>query len=121
MPKDIKELAREIATLSASEQELLTGILVCRMHRSRNLDPLSAKSVEQGTDAGTLTSDLRTLTETLSSSKHREAVERAALGLNVLAALGLWPILERWWSEREHELTENEKEHLRSLGLDPDA
>jgi hypothetical protein len=123
MANDLNEIVRAIARLSASDQELLAGIVVGSINRprSQNEQPDQRAASTQEDELHDLTEALRNIAEKLPNSEQREVVQQAALGLSLLQSVGLWPLFQRWWRERDEELSEEQRAHLRSLGGNPDG
>ena len=55
------------------------------------------------------------------SDSQREALQKAALALQRMFIDQRFAVVEEWYAKMNQPLTENEAEHLRSLGLDTAA
>ncbi len=64
-----------------------------------------------------LTDTLRTIASRQPAATEREALEKAALALSLVFAVGAREILEQLHADRGAPLSEEQKEHLSRLGL----
>ena len=122
MTRNLKDVLRDIASLCETDKAVLVGILVGSLNRrlDENEQPQKVPTEEHDRELHRLTEQLREIAQTLTAEAQRQTIERAALGLSVLGSVGLWPLFERWWRERNDELSESERAHLRSMAIDPD-